>query len=76
MFELLKGSPLIAFAAAFAGALLVTPAVRLLAWRVGALAKPDARRIHPEPIAQWGGVAIFFGVALKSNSHCTSVVSA
>lgn len=66
MLELLKGSPLIAFAAAFVGSLLAAPVVRQLAWRAGALARPDTRRIHPEPIAQWGGVAIFFGVALAA----------
>jgi UDP-GlcNAc:undecaprenyl-phosphate/decaprenyl-phosphate GlcNAc-1-phosphate transferase len=62
----LKGGPLavtaIALIAAFVVTLLVTPAVKALAWRCGALARPDARRLHPEPIAQWGGIAIFLGV--------------
>jgi UDP-GlcNAc:undecaprenyl-phosphate GlcNAc-1-phosphate transferase len=63
MLESFKSKPQIAFAAALVVALLVTPLVRRLAWKVGALAKPDTRRIHAEPIAQWGGLAVFIGVA-------------
>ncbi len=66
MLELLESSPPVAFAVALVATLLATPVVRLLAWRAGAVAKPDARRIHPEPIAQWGGVAIFFGVVMAA----------
>ncbi len=62
----LKGSPAVAFVAALLVTLLATPLVRRLAWRGGALARPDARRIHPEPIAQWGGLAIFLGVAFAA----------
>jgi len=64
--EFLKNAPLIAFAAALFASLAVTPFVKVLAWRCGALARPDARRIHPEPIAQWGGIAIFIGVAFAA----------
>ena len=46
--------------------LLLTPLVKALAWKCDALAQPDARRIHPQPIAQWGGLAIFVGVALAA----------
>ena len=59
----LKGSPLVAFFAALLTTLAFTPLARVLAWRCGAVAKPDARRLHPEPISQWGGLAIFVGVA-------------
>jgi len=62
-FTAFKGSPIVAFVAALLVALAATPLARKLAWRAGALAKPDARRLHPEPIAQWGGLAIFVGVA-------------
>ena len=65
-FSHFKGSPLAALLAAFAVAFAGTPLVRLLAWKCGALAKPDARRLHPEPIAQWGGLAIFVGVAVAA----------
>jgi len=66
MLEPLKGSPLVAFVAALLAALAVTPLVRALAWRCNALAHPNARRLHAEPIAQWGGIAIFVGVALAA----------
>lgn len=64
--DFLHDSPLAAFLAAFFATLLATPLVRKLAWRADAVARPDARRVHPEPIAQWGGLAIFFGVALAA----------
>ncbi len=54
---------LLAFGTALLAALGVTPPVAKLAWRCGALARPDARRLHPEPIAQWGGLAVFLGAA-------------
>ena len=71
IFQHLKTLPmhdltLVAFLAALCGALLFTPLAKRLAWRCGVLAKPDARRLHPEPIAQWGGIAIFFAVALAA----------
>jgi UDP-GlcNAc:undecaprenyl-phosphate GlcNAc-1-phosphate transferase len=62
MLEVLKGSPLAAFVAALVVSLAVTPLVRQLALRAGAVAKPDARRLHPGEIAQWGGIALFLGV--------------
>lgn len=65
-FSQLKGSPLAALAAAFLVALLATPLARALAWKAGAVARPDARRLHPEPIAQWGGLAIFAGVSIAA----------
>lgn len=61
-----KGSPFAAFVAALCVALLVTPLVRRLAWRFGAIARPDARRKHPEPIALWGGIAVFLGVLVAA----------
>jgi len=61
-----KGSPVVAFVAALLVTLAVTPWVQALAWRCGAVAKPDARRRHPAPIAQWGGIAIFLAVAVAA----------
>ncbi len=52
--------------AAFLVTLVITPWVKALAWRCGAVAKPDVRRLHPEPIAQWGGIAIFLAVAVAA----------
>lgn len=57
---------LLAFASAFLVTLVATPQVKQLAWRCGALARPDSRRLHAEPTAQWGGIAIFLGVAVAA----------
>jgi len=64
--DFLRDSPFIAFLAAFFAALCITPLVRALAWRAGALAQPDARRTHAAPTAQWGGLAIFIAVAFAA----------
>ena len=55
-----------AFVAALLWVLATTPVVQKLAWKCGAIAQPDARRLHAAPIAQWGGLAIFFGVAVAA----------
>lgn len=56
---------------AFIGALLLagimTPAMRAVAERVGAVDKPDGpggRKVHTRPIARLGGVAIFIAFAV------------
>lgn len=66
MLAALKGNPLAAFVAAFLIALLITPLVRRVAWKCGALAQPGGRRIHEQPMAQWGGLAIFAAVAFAA----------
>jgi UDP-GlcNAc:undecaprenyl-phosphate GlcNAc-1-phosphate transferase len=62
MLESIKGSPTAAFLAALAVTWLVTPVVRTLALRAGAVARQDARRVHQGLIAQWGGLALFIGM--------------
>ena len=64
--EVLRSSPVAAFFAALVVALIFTPAVKRLGWRYGAVAVPDARRKHPEPIAMWGGLAVFLGVMVAA----------
>jgi UDP-GlcNAc:undecaprenyl-phosphate GlcNAc-1-phosphate transferase len=50
--------------ASFALALLLTPLVRILAWRFGIVDQPDQlRKIHSAPIPRMGGVAIFIAVS-------------
>jgi UDP-GlcNAc:undecaprenyl-phosphate/decaprenyl-phosphate GlcNAc-1-phosphate transferase len=66
MLASLKGSPIAAFVAALLVALLCTPLVRSLAWKCKALAQPGGRRLHAEPMAQWGGLAIFLGVLVAA----------
>ena len=47
-------------------ALISTPVVRSLAFKVGAVDVPkDARRMHKHPIPRMGGLAIFFGFILS-----------
>lgn len=66
MFLEVKGSPLAAFIIALLAALVCTPPVRSLASRVGALSLPGGRRTHAEPVAQWGGLAVFIAVLLAA----------
>jgi len=42
----------------------VTPVVRRLAGRIGLVDRPGARKIHSEPIAYGGGIAVALGVAV------------
>jgi len=53
----------------FGGALVVslalTPFVRRLAIRAGAMDRPDARKVHDAPVPRWGGLALFGAVAVS-----------
>ena len=50
------------FAVSFIIAFASTPLVKMIAHRVGAVDIPsDERRVHKEPIARLGGLAIFYG---------------
>ena len=47
-------------------ALIATPVVKSLAFRIGAVDIPkDSRRMHDHPIPRMGGLAIFFGFILS-----------
>lgn len=60
------GQSLAALLAATLVALISTPVVRSLAFRMGAVDVPrDARRMHDHPIPRMGGLAIFFGFILS-----------
>ena len=58
-----KPTQLIPIAVSFALALILTPIVRSLARRWGAVARPKTDRWHKKPTAMLGGVAIFLAVA-------------
>ena len=61
------GTALAALVAAAIVALITTPVVRSLAFKVGAVDVPkDARRMHKHPIPRMGGLAIFFGFLLSA----------
>ncbi len=60
------GMALAALLTAALVALISTPVVRSLAFRVGAVDVPkDNRRMHNHPIPRMGGLAIFFGFILS-----------
>lgn len=48
-----------AFVVALVAALILTPGVIWLAFRTGALDKPDARKVHKKPIPRIGGLGIY-----------------
>ncbi len=50
------------FFVAFIMTLLVTPMVRKLAIALGVVDQPGGRKIHNEPIAYLGGLAVFIGI--------------
>jgi len=49
---------------AFCASLALTPVVRDLAWRVGAVDKPGGRKIHLAPVPRLGGVSVFLAAGL------------
>jgi UDP-GlcNAc:undecaprenyl-phosphate GlcNAc-1-phosphate transferase len=55
---------MIAFAAALCFALISTPAVRSIAFRLGLISMPRSDRAHSEPTPLMGGVAIYIGATL------------
>ncbi|MBQ4042554.1 MAG: undecaprenyl/decaprenyl-phosphate alpha-N-acetylglucosaminyl 1-phosphate transferase [Clostridia bacterium] len=49
----------------------ITPPVRVLAYKIGAIDIPaDARRMHKKPIPRLGGLAIFFSFIITSLIFC------
>ncbi|EAX47438.1 glycosyl transferase, family 4 [Thermosinus carboxydivorans Nor1] len=54
----------VAFTVALAVAYFVTPHVKELAIKAGALDAPDARKVHTHPIPRLGGLAIYLGFVL------------
>lgn len=54
----------VAFSVALITSYLLTPHVKRIAIRAGALDKPDARKVHTQPIPRMGGLAIYTGFML------------
>ena len=54
----MKIMPWVSFALALLFAYLLTPLVRKLAFRFGAVAVPRDRDVHQEPLPRWGGLAM------------------
>jgi UDP-GlcNAc:undecaprenyl-phosphate GlcNAc-1-phosphate transferase len=58
--------PLLAGLIALVVSLVLTPLVRKLAFKYGAIDDPkrDDRRVHKEPLPRWGGIAIYGGLLI------------
>lgn len=58
--------PLLTAAIALVVSMALTPLVRMLAFKLGAVDDPkrDDRRIHKEPLPRWGGIAIYLGLVV------------
>jgi UDP-GlcNAc:undecaprenyl-phosphate GlcNAc-1-phosphate transferase len=52
------------FAAAAVAVAVVTPVVRRLAVRFGAIDRPSERKVHPKPTPTGGGIGVLIGVAV------------
>ena len=57
---------LYAFAAAAALALAVVPLAERIAWRIGAIDRPNERSLHSEPTPKLGGLAILLGIVVSA----------
>jgi UDP-GlcNAc:undecaprenyl-phosphate GlcNAc-1-phosphate transferase len=59
--------PMLAGAVALLASMFLTPVVRNLAFKYGAVDDPkrDDRRVHKEPLPRWGGIAIYGGFAVS-----------
>ncbi|MGN0054971.1 MAG: glycosyltransferase family 4 protein [Atopobiaceae bacterium] len=50
------------FATSLVATLLLTPLARRIAWKVGAIDYPSARRVNTHPTPRMGGIAVFCGL--------------
>jgi len=68
MFDELWATPEVLYGAAIAFGIVVllTPAVGGMARLLGAVDRPDARRLNRRPIPRLGGLAIFLGIVVPS----------
>src|SRR5689334_19724705 len=57
---------IVGFAVAFLLAVLLTPVVSQLAWWIGAVDRPEGRRLHVQPTPLLGGLAIFVAIAIPA----------
>lgn len=59
-------SLILCFSVAFVISLALTPPVKHLAYKIGAIDVPkDARRVHKKPIPRLGGLAIYYGFLIS-----------
>lgn len=67
---------ILAFIVALAVSYFITPQVKELAVKLGAMDAPDARKVHTRPIPRMGGLAIYAGfiLAVFFSMHITSEI--
>ncbi len=51
-------------------ALVLTPAIRRLAFAIGAVDQPDDRKVHGAPMPRLGGLAVYLAVAITIAAGC------
>ena len=68
MLDELRATPEVLYGAAIAFAIVVllTPAVGGMARLLGAVDRPDSRRLNRRPIPRLGGLAIFLGIIVPA----------
>jgi len=68
MLDELRATPEVLYGAviAFAIVVLLTPAVGGMARLLGAVDRPDSRRLNRRPVPRLGGLAIFFGILVPA----------
>jgi UDP-GlcNAc:undecaprenyl-phosphate GlcNAc-1-phosphate transferase len=68
---------IVAFAVGLCVCYVLTPAVRKLATRFGAIDRPDQRKVHKTPIPRMGGLAIYAGflAAVFAGMHVTTEIT-
>lgn len=70
----------LAMAAAFVASILLTPLVIKLAYRIGAVDKPNYRKVHAKVMPRIGGLAIFgafivgYALLLPEDEHATGIL--
>src|SRR5213083_2018929 len=57
---------IVLFLISFCAALALTPLVRLLALRIGAVDRPGERKIHTRPVPRLGGVGVVLAASLTA----------
>jgi UDP-GlcNAc:undecaprenyl-phosphate/decaprenyl-phosphate GlcNAc-1-phosphate transferase len=66
------GPAVVPFLAALVGTTIAVLPARWLAFRLGAVAQPGERRIHSEPTARLGGLAMYLGFGLSAALFSTN----
>jgi len=69
------GPAIVPFLVALVGTTIAVLPARWLAFRLGAVAQPGERRIHSEPTARLGGLAMYLGFGLSAALFSTNAAT-